>query len=483
MFGKVLSLFALMLAMVMILCACSGNSSSANQKDPTKVPTIHSDPTDPTQEPDPSAPSKPESTDPELPSVEPEKKPYMTSAQALYGASPNGYGIWSVSYGLSTTKRLCVDSQGYVVFELDGKESDVAGVYNNAVLMKVNYDYYLLRSVPSGEILFDPSNADGSKIVLPEHNGKEMFRDGYIMAVRPTEDYPGVSYEIGFLNSDGLWIRPLSPGFSMLSYMSQDMTISQMEKNIVYLGEGILGLRCADDRYRYFNIETNTVTTAQFPINLSKHTLYDALDYNVYFIDGVSDPVYMNNNYYLFHADGRIEQFKVLWPKGLPRAEKCGNPYFDRKTKTAYFLYDYGDGILVADSEGKIIKKHEEIDVKEDNYLSANRTACRGFAEDGYARVVIKNSEDTACYAVLGIDGEFLFEPIELNKNTNTVFDPDGYHIDVESTAGSGYFVVIDYEGTVLHESDYVKDFSVKNHVIHFDDDGVQVYLDTKAAE
>ena len=148
MFGKVLSLFALMLAMVMILCACSGNSSSANQKDPTKVPTIHSDPTDPTQEPDPSAPSKPESTDPELPSVEPEKKPYMTSAQALYGASPNGYGIWSVSYGLSTTKRLCVDSQGYVVFEVDGKESDVAGVYNNAVLMKVNYDYYLLRSVP-----------------------------------------------------------------------------------------------------------------------------------------------------------------------------------------------------------------------------------------------------------------------------------------------------------------------------------------------
>lgn len=480
---KMLSLFALLLAAVVYLCACAGNSSGENRKSPTNAPTVQSDSTDPTQETDPTAPSDPEPNDPETPPEEPERKPYMTPAQALYGASPSGYGIWSVSTGLSSTKRLFIDPQGYVVFEVDGSESDVAGVYNNAVLMKVNYDYYVLRAVPGGEILFDSSSADGAKIIVLQHNGKEMFRDGYIMVVKPVEIDNTISYEIGFLNSEGQWIRPLSAEFSILTYISKDTTLSQLEKNIVYLGEGILGLRCADDRYRYFDIETNAVISAQFPNNLSKHTLYDALEYDVFFVDGVSEPVYMNNNYYLFYSNGRIDQFKVLWPKGLPRAEKCGNGYFDRQTKNAYYLYDYGSGILVADHEGKIIRKQEDIDLEEYNYLSANGTACRGFTEDGYARMIIEDSEDNAYYAVVGIDGEFLFEPILLSCNTNAVFTPDGYHIDVESTAGYGYYVVIDYDGTILYESDYVTDFSVKNHVIYFNDDGVQVYLDTKPAE
>lgn len=477
---KLLCLLAMMTLLVLLLCACGDTGQKNDESTPTTAPTVQTDPTDPTDptaDPGSDGPSKPEPTDPEDPPTVPEKEPYISAAQALYGASANGYGIWTSSKGFTTTKRLCIDSQGYIVFEMDKSETDVAGVYNDSVLLKVNYDYYILRSVPEGELLFDSANADGAKIILPEHNGKEMFRDGYIMVVKPTESYNGVTYEIGFLNSEGLWIRPLSGGFSMLSYMDSSMTLTQMEKKIVYLGEGVLGLRCSDGQYRYFNIDTNAVTTAQFPNNLSDYTLYDALEYDVHFIDGVSDPVYMNNNYYLFYSNGAIQQFNVLWPTGLPRSEKCGNPYFDRATKIAYFLYDYGDGILVADSTGKIIKKHEGVDLEEYNYLTSNRFACRGFASDGLARIIIENAEDTAYYAVLGIDGEFLFEPVRLDDSINTVFDPEGYHIDLDSTAGYGYFAVINNQGTVCYQSDYVTDFSVKNGVLHFKDDSEDVYI------
>lgn len=482
---KQLSLMALIMAMIMVLCACGQDvKNEDDDKDPTQAPATQSVPTNPTAPADPTEPTDDGDEPADPPIDEPENKPYLSPAQALYGASPSGYGIWSASYGLSTTKRLCIDTQGYVAFEMDSSENDVTGVYNNAVLMKVNFDYYILRAVPSGELLFDSSSNDyGAEILLPEHNGKEMFRDGYIMAVKPTESYNGVSYEIGILNSQGLWLRPLSPGFSMLMYMSADMTVAQMEQKIVYLGEGILGMLCSDGVFRYFNMDTNAVITAQFPNNLSKHTLYDALDYDVRFIDGVSDPVYMNNNYYLFYSNGRIEAFNVLWPTGLPRAEKCGDPYFDRSTKTAYFLYDYGNGILVCDSTGKIIKKQEGVDLEEYNYLTANRTACRGFAADGYARIIMKNAEDTAYYAVLGIDGEFLFEPIRLDDDINTVFDPDGYHIDVESTAGYGYFIVISNEGEVLYESEYVNDFSVKNGVVYFKNEDEEMYINIKTTE
>ena len=368
---KLLSALAMLMVMVIILCACGDAGENTQNPTPTTVPTVPTSPTDPTTDSGSDTPGDVEDpTDTIDPPAPPEIKPFMSPAKALYGASANGYGIWSVSTGLNTMMRVCVDTSGYIAFEMDSSENDVAGVYNDAVLLKVNYDYYILRSVNGGEMLFDSANADGAKIILPEHNGKEMFREGYILVVKPIESNNAVSYEMGVMNPKGEWIFSLSTDFAMVSYLG-DTTVEQMEKKIVYLGGGVLGLRCSDDKYRYFNMNTNSVTKAQFPNNLSKHTLYDALDYDVHFISGVSDPVYMNNNYYLFYDNGKIEQFKVLWPKGLPRSEKCGDPYFDRKTKTAYFLYDYGDGILVANSEGKIIRKQEGVDLKEYNYLSA----------------------------------------------------------------------------------------------------------------
>ena len=479
---KNISLLAMVISLLLILCACAKEEpTKGREEEPSKAPTTQ---TDPSKKPDPSEPkpSDPdEGGDPEDPPVdEPDDEPYMDPAKAIYGCSPNGYGIWTSSYGFNTAKRLCIDNRGYIAFEMDKSETDVAGVYNNAVLMKVNYDYYILRSVPEGQMLFDSSTGENGKIIVPEHNGKDMFRDGYLMVSKAVESYNGVTLEVGFINAKGEWLQLLSSDNPILSYFNSSLTVNALEREVSYLGEGVIGMLCADKVYRYYNINTNRVTEAVFPNNISDYTMYDALDYDVRFINGVSDPVYMNNNYYLFYDNGKVEQFNVLWPYGMPRAKALGNPYFDRRSMKAYFLYSYDNGILIADSTGTIIKKHEGVDLAEYNYLSADRTGCRGFAADGYARIIIENTEGTSYYALLGIDGEFLFDPVRLGDKVNTVFDLDGYNIDVKSTAGYGYFVVIANDGTVCYESDHVHDFSVKNGVVYFDNDGEDYYIDVR---
>ena len=95
--------------------------------------------------------------------------------------------------------------------------------------------------------------------------------------------------------------------------------------------------------------------------------------------------------------------------------------------------------------------------------------------------MIIKDSDGAYYYAVIGIDGEFLFDPVRVSDQINEVFDPDGYHLEIQSTAGTGYFVVIGNDGKVHLETDYVNDFSVKNGVIHFIDDGLEAYVDTRA--
>lgn len=460
-------LLALLLAVTLVLCAC-GQDTPSDDPAETTAPSVQTDPTEP---------DRPEPTEPEDTPAQPDPQPYMTVDQALYGASPSGYSFWSVSAGLNTTKRLCIDSEGYIVFELDGSENDVAGVYNNAVLLKAHNDYYILRSVPGGEILFDSSDADAGKIILPEYNGRDMFRDGYLMVMRTTEGENGVTQEIGFLNANGEWLQSLSQDNLILNYFDNTLTAPALEQEVSYLGQGIIGMLCADGVYRYYNMDANTVVKAQFPGNMSKYTLYDALDYNVRFIDGVSDPVYMNNNYYLFYSDGRISAFNVLWPKGLPRAQKCGSGYFDRSTKTARFLYDYGSGILVCDSNGTIIKKQEGYQVLDCSFTTAEQIERSGFGPDGYARVILQNPEGVSCYAVLGIDGEFLFEPMELNEDIGTVFDMDGNYIRLNDTADVGNILVLDLKGTICYQSDEARDFSVKNGILHFSEDGQDYYI------
>ena len=464
----------LLLAISLTLCACKDDSTSNDDTQPSLAPTIQTGPTEPNDTTEPEQPSLPNITpEPVLPPVIPDNKPVMTPAQALYGASPSGYSIWTIPIGIGSIKRICVDLDGYKAFEMNGSEMDVAGVHHGGVLLKGENGRYFLRDVPSGELAFNSVNAEGIRIILPQHNGKEMFRDGYVLAVKPLDN----AYEMGIMNPKGQWVVELTADFPLLPYLKADTSLANLEQEITYLGGAVIGYLCKDNVYRYYNISTNTMITPQFPKNLSKQTVYDALNYHVRFTDGISEPVFMNNNYYLFHTNGKVDSFNVLWPKGLPRATKCGAPYFDRTTKTAYFLYDYGSGILVCDNNGKIIQKHEGYKILNFQSTTAEHVPYSGFGADGYARIIVENKDGVQQYAVLGIDGEFLFEPLTLPDNTLAVYDLEGVYIQVNTGITDGEYLIINHQGTVCYSSDEVKDFSVRNGVLHFKEDDEDVYI------
>lgn len=474
---KFFSILALLMSLIMIFCACSQNTETEDDEKDSITATTQGSPTSPSdpEELDPPDPSDPSDGDTD-------NQLRMNATEALYRASSNGYSIWRIYLGLSsTTKTVCVNSEGYVTFEVDGAENEATEVYNDAVIMNVNYDYYVLRSAVDGKMLFDSSANDGAKILLPEHAGKKMFRDGYIMIMKANESFSGVTYEVGFMNPKGEWIQELTTDNALLQYLSSDVNMKYLEQEIVYMGEGILGMLCSDNQYRYYDINTNSCVLVSDDVGVTFYTLLDSLEYNVFFEDGISKPVYMSHNYYLFYSSGKIEQFNVLWPNGYPRADMCGNPYFDRATKTAYFLYDYEDSIIIADHNGNIIKMHENVNLAQHSYLTSNHSGCSGFTSDGYARIILENTEGTKYYTLLNTKGEFVFEPVRLNDNIDRVFGLDGYNIEVNSISSYGYFVVIDQSGKVCYESDYVNDFSVKNGVAYFADDGDEFYIDLRS--
>lgn len=473
---KRISLLAVVLAVILVLCACAQNTAPHDDTQPSQVPTVQTDPTVPTLA-SPSEPTQPIKPTEPVPPILPESKPIMSVPQALYGASSDGYSIWTVPISLTAVKKVCVDSEGYVAFEMDGSEIDIAGVHHGGVLLKGENGRYFLRAVPSGDLVFNSVNEENIRIILPQYHGKQMFRDGYVIAFRFSQS----GYEMGILDPQGQWIVPISPDCGILPHMNTDLSAAMLEKEISYLGEGIIGILCKDGIYRYYNMNTDAVITPQFPNNLSKQTIYDALNYNVLFIDGVSDPVFLNNNYYLFYANGRVDAFNVLWPKGLPRAKKCGDPYFDRHTKIAYFLYDYGSGILVCDSNGNIIKKQEGYKIINDQSTTADNAIVSGFASDGFARIIIEKDPGELSYAVVGANGEFLFAPVELSSNANTVYDPEGNHIRAHEAMNACEYLIINLEGTICYQSDEVKDFSVRNGVFHFKEDNEDIYIIVQA--
>lgn len=481
---KLVSVLVLILLISVILCACANQEQSQtvpSSTDPTTAPTsAPTEPPKPTEPSEPSEPSEPDVDDPDEPVEEPEDEPFMNELKALYGASePNGYGIWSPFHGFPGMNTVCVDTKGNLTFEVDSSESNATEVCHGAVIMKVNYDYYILRSATDGKVLFDSSSEDGAVLLLPDHAGKKMFRDGYVMIMKAHESVDNVTYELGFMNPKGEWIQELSADNALLKYLP-DINTDSMQRQIVYMGEGILGILCSDNVYRYYSIDTNTCVTVESDVGVPYYTLLDELEYRVFFKDGISEPVFMNNNFYLFYSNGSIEAYKVLWPIGEPGALRQGNPYFDRETKTAYFLYCTDDGILVADQEGNICNRYKNVRLKESLYYGSNGSGFRGFADDGYARIILQNNEGTAYYAIVGVDGKFLFNPVKLASNIDAVFSPDGYHIDVDSISGYRYNAVIDYAGKVIYQSDLVDGFSVKNGVAYFVNDEEEFYIDVR---
>lgn len=467
----------LILILAVLFCACEQNTdqlSGSVSTRPTAGPTAPSvsaptqapteTPTESTQPWEPTQPATP--TEPTVPEEPPEEEVLpMTEEKALFHASSaDGYSIWHPYTGISPLRTYCVDAKGNITFEVDKNEVNVTPVYHNSVIMRVNYEYDILRSAMDGNCLFTPSEHDGAQIMMPDHAGKVMFRDGYILVVKATE---GAATQIGILNPQGQWLRRLTSRNPLLAYLDAQISAEDLQARIVYMGQGILGIRCDDEVFRYYFIETEAIVKIGSVAALPKYTLHETLENKVFFTEGVSEPVYMNHNFYLFYSNGTIKTFKVLWPTGIPRANRVGEPYFDRKTQTAYFLYEYQQTIFVADHNGNVLKIHNNMDLTDSD----------GFSSDGYARVILRNAQGAYCYAVFGTDGEICFTPVLLGSFINGVVDPMGYRMDVGGSNGYGYCLVINVKGEILYRSGYVLNLSVNNGVIRYLDTGGYHYI------
>lgn len=484
---KICSLLALLLVLSILLAGCTLEDLESVWEDLTgMIPGTGSAEAGDDENPPAKNPAG-EETEPEVqpieteaPATEPQEtvsavtdrgEPYMDAIKARHAAdTENGYSMWYRG-GWEVTSRFCLDYEGYITFEMEASEEPQTGVYNAAVVT-ADGEITRLRSAVDGRILYDSQEHDGAQIVIPDVRADMMFRDGYLTVVQMTESYDGVSYQLGFLNAQGEWICEPSAHHPILGIIGEEASMEFFEEDLIYFGEGMLAFEGDDDIWRYYNIPADTIVEIQACDSLSAEDVYDEVDCGLLFRDGCSDPAYIKNytggtGFYLFHTDGRVEKLSVSLPDKMEMNDHWGEIYYDRGTGIAYFLYAYSSGLSLVDNQGNVIRQIDDVDLIDVN----------GFKEDGTIQLVTENSEGTAYYTVMDITGQFLFEPVQLPDGADGVFDPDDNDVDVTSTYGYGDYMVISDTGEILHQAEYVNDYSVRNGVVCYYDDE-EFYVD-----
>lgn len=395
-------------------------------------------------------------------------EPYMDSLKARFGAStPDGYGIWTFSSGMTTTGRGCVDTRGYITFEMPKSESALTGVYNAVVVTKDGDNTYL-RSAKDGTVLFDASEYGDAAIIVPEHRGNMMFQDGYVLVVSKSESYDGVTYEVGFLDAKGKWICQLSGDHPILANCAEEADMDFFEEDLKYCGEGILAFECDDDACRYYNIKTGKLVELSLPSGLEMDDVCEEVDCGILFRDGCTGPVYIyNEGFYNFYTDGTVEAFDMTFYSDFKRGDVQGDYYYDTDSGLAYYLVENSKGVYLCDSQGNLVRHIENVDLAD----------CNGFTAEGTVQMIFENSEETCYYVVMDVEGEFLFDPVKLDDSINGVYDPAGNEVEPDSHYGTGCFLVVSNSGEILLQTGYVDDFEIRNGVAYYDD-GSDVYVD-----
>lgn len=454
---KKLALLLAVLMFVMSLAACADNSgTSRRRKNKDKdddaatgaVTTAPTTPTDPTGSTAPTEPSS-EPTTPTTPQPDP---PYMDPLAAAHDAT-GGYLFMSRTYNFEDS-LVCIDSNGYIRFELEGNYHLETQAANDAVIL--NYystDTNYLYRATDGTLLYDPDTNNGAEIIVLKYNGHLMLPDNFVMVVTSAKPF-----QIGFLSAAGQWIQPLSENNPFLSYLDNFTAVSDFRDRIYYLGEGILAAKGSDDQYYFYNIRTNQVTQVQAN-GISSYDLLREFQEEVHFVDGYC----LTDKNYLYRTDGYVEKVSIA---AINNATRRTGGHFDPETQTAYFLYYDDTGIFVADQNGNVLQRHDGYQIMDFRTMDLNDFWFYGFAEDGLSRLLLKDSSGSTRYTVINHLGEFLFEPVLLNPAIERIYDPDGNYIRVGTSLGSVNSMLIDYDGNIRINFGKQK-ITVKNRIAY----------------
>ena len=404
------------------------------------------------------------STKPSQSTSSTKKEPDMDPIKARYSADePNGYSIWR-----SDGKNFCLDYKGYRTFTFDDDEDNETNVYNNSVITSIDSNsktFYRLRRASDGKILFTTESMSGASVIIPEYYGDEMLKDGYVLVCSKTESYNGVSYKLGFIDSNGKWAVSLSADNPILKTIGNEASADYFEKQLYYCREGVLAFELDSGVCYLYNIKTNSVAKIQSSENLRDSNISSIIKCGLTFKDGLA--VEMYSLYASFgasrcckiYSNGKTETFALNFNENCDST--FGSKYYDKETDsviTMGYTY-YVDGFSLFDSNGKIVKKIDNVDVK----------YCTGFKSDGTAQLVFENKEGSKYYTVINAKGNFLFEPIKMS--VTEIWDTNRYSVECVETHSvrQGEYAVVDNTGKILFQtSEWVYDFNYQNGVVHY---------------
>ncbi len=397
------------------------------------------------------------------------KEPDIDPIRARYNADePNGYSIWWSSEG----NDYCVDYNGYKTFTFDDDEDNDTNVYNGSVITSIYSNdkmIYRLRRASDGKILFTTDSVGGASVIIPEHYGEEMFKDGYVLVYSKTESYNGVSYKLGFVDSNGKWVVPLSSDNPILKTIGDDASADYFKKQLYYCRDGILAFELDNDICYLYNIKTNSIAKIQSSENLRDDNISSIIKCGLTFKDGLAVEMYSlyasfggANRCCKIYSNGKTENFALNFNENCHQT--FGSKYYDSKTNSVITMgYTYHvDGFSLFDSNGNIIKKIDNVDV----------TDATGFKSDGTAQLVFENKEGSKYYTVIDTKGNFLFDPIKMS--VTEIWDTNRYSVDCVDTNSvrQGEYAVVDNTGKILFQTtEWVYDFNYQNGIVYYETD------------
>ena len=395
----------------------------------------------------------------------PSKERFMDELCACY-ESVNGYSLQE-----KNSSFYIVDSQGYATCAVPNDEEILTPIHNGVFLTQKG-DSMILRSV-NGSVVFSNDNLNGAKLCYENRFSSDLFFGGYIMLYRAKQDNNGPIYEIGFIDTSGKWVAPLSAQSPLLS-AGYELLPYWLDYKLYYCGEGTIAfLSDADSGFSYYNFLTKKTNPIE-KITCDEILFEDCLICNyVNFHEGLA--VHSSDHYYyIFYADGKTQT--ILKKLNPAISEKFGRFVYNSDTGRftemgiqndvpALYLYDH--------SAGKIIKKIENLHFTEINGFHIHEN------NDVTAQISIKN-KDGYYYAVIDDNGNYLFNPIK--TETDFIFNPDGEWVKTSETNSynEGSVSVINNKGKLLLKTDRVRNFSIQNGVVRYEKDGKTVYTALK---
>lgn len=259
------------------------------------------------------------------------------------------------------------------------------------------------------------------------YNQNTALVEGWILAYSKSEDYLGTKIKIGVLDTKGEWIIPLNENNPISEYIEKN---GDSELEYSYLGDGVVSFASYDYGYNFWNIKDNYWFTTDL-IKLERFVIGNYVPENIHFENGITVFGTSSGKVFRMTNRGETNEIEFDFDPGLfvkPQMYSSGMFFYKDSYYNAYGqkIIDLSKYELSSDGPGPFV--------------------------DDRALIVIKNTSGKQYFTLIDKTGEFLFEPIEMNGNDDTIDYTNQILIYNENTATSSVYHAYDKNGRKLFE-------------------------------